>query len=512
MSSKQDSRSFKGKKTSWGFVVNPPVFWISFASILLFVTATLLMQEDVEELFTEIRAFIAEKAGWFYILMVNAILIFCIYLAFGKFKNIRIGGETAKPEFTYWQWFAMLFNAGIGLALMFYSLTEPMYHFAHPPEIKGLNGSPAQLAFGLTFLHWGIHGWAIYGLVGLAVAFFAYNRGFPLSLRAIFYPLIGDRIYGWIGHVIDILSALATIFGLATTLGIGIQYINAGLFYLFGIEDSALMQIMLVALLSTGATISLVLGLKKGIKNLSLISAWLAVSILAYVFVVGPTLFMLDSFVQNTGFYLQNLISLGSWGEVYSNANWQDEWTLFYWGWWFAWSPFVGIFVARISKGRTVKEFIAGVILVPTLTIIIWVSIFGGAGIYEELFGQGGISAAVDENITTAIYVLMERFPLSEISSFAVVLTGVVFFITSSDSGSFVVDCITSSSDGDTPKLQRVFWTCLEGLVACILLLSGGLVALQTASLVFGLPIAIIVIPLCFALIKEMKKELESKL
>ena len=497
-------------KGPFGFKINPPVFWTSCTIVIIFVIITLINHDDIDQIFAEIRAFISEKLGWFYVILVNTFVALCFYLTFGPYRHIRIGGETAKPELSRWQWFAMLFNAGIGLALMFYSLTEPISHYSSPPQIEGLSEHPAQLAFGLTFMHWGIHGWAIYGLVGLAVAFFAYNRNFPLSLRSVLFPLIGDRIYGWIGHAVDILSAIATLFGLATTLGIGIQYVSAGLHHLFGLEDSTFNQIVLVFLLTIAATISVVKGLKKGIKNLSVISAWLVITILVFVFSVGPSLFMIDSLVQNTGFYLQHFISLGTWSEVYSKSNWQDEWTLFYWGWWFAWAPFVGIFVARISKGRTVGELIGGVILAPTLAIILWITIFGGAGIYEELYGAGDIVDAVDANVNTALYVLLERYPMSFLSSIVVVLAGLIFFVTSSDSGSFVVDCITSSTDGGTPKRQRIFWSFLEGLVASTLLIGGGLVALQTASLTTGLPIAMIMILMCFALFSELKKELNG--
>jgi len=500
----------KPQQGAFGFRINPPIFWISFLAIVFFVVASLLYLDTVNQFFRDVRAFIAGSFGWYYILIVNILCLICLYLAFGKYKHIKIGGVSAKPEFTYWQWFAMLFNAGIGLVIMFYSLTEPLYHYSNPPQIEGYTGSPVQLAFGLTFLHWGIHGWAIYGLLGLAVAFFAYNRGLPLSLSSVLHPILGNRIYAWPGLAVDILSTIATLFGLATTLGIGIQYINSGLFHLFGLKESTFIQILLVSALSIAATISLILGLKKGIKNLSLISAWMAVTILMYIFLVGPTTFILNALVENTGFYLQNIIALGSWSETFTDSHWQDQWTVFYWGWWFAWAPFVGIFVARISKGRTIQEFIAVVILIPTLAIIIWVTILGGAGIYEELFGSGNMVAAINDNMSTALYVLLEQYPFAKLIAAFIVLTGCIFFVTSSDSGSFVIDCITSATDGGkTPKIQRSFWCILEGIVACILLLSGGLVALQTASLVAGLPIALLMVPIIYALFKELKLELK---
>ena len=493
----------------FGIKANPTVFLSSALLILIFIIVSLSNIEKVEFFFEELQLNISKKLGWFYILSVNIILIFCIYLGFSKYRNIKIGGANAKPEFTYKSWFAMLFNAGIGLALMFYSIAEPISHYAHPPYGNGETIDAAQLAMGITFLHWGVHGWAVYALIGLSVAFFAYNLGMPLSIRSVFYPILKERIHGKIGDIIDIIAIVATIFGLATTLGLGIKHINAGLFIVLDIPQTTLVQVLLIIIITAFATISVVLGLQHGIRRLSLLSTFLIFVLMTFMLIVGPTLFILDGFVQNLGFYIQKLPSLGTWSATFKNTDWQSGWTIFYWGWWFAWAPFVGIFIARISKGRTIAEFILGVILAPSLAVFIWISIFGGAALNIEIFGSGGIVKAVDENIATSMYVLLEKFPFSAISSVFVIIAGVIFFITSSDSGSLVVDFISTGGKLNPPKKQRIFWAILEGVVAAILLMGGGLVALQTGSLVTGIPIAIVCLFLCFGLKKGFDEYLK---
>ena len=494
-----------------GLKTNPFVFFWSAGLISVFVMATLWKREVMLEFFTSVQTGIAHSAGWFYILTINILLVFCIYLGFSKYKHIRIGGDQARPEFSFWSWFAMLFNAGIGLALMFYSVAEPILHFAHPPYGEAGTIGAAQNAMGITFMHWGIHGWAVYAIVGLAVAFFAYNRGLPLSIRSVFHPIIGDRIYGRIGDVIDIIAVVATLFGLATTLGLGIKHINAGLNYLTGLPQEPWIQVVLVLVITLFATVSVVMGLQSGIRRLSVLSTWLAIVLMVFMLVVGPTLFLLDMFVQNLGFYLQKLPSMGTWSEVYKTTNWQDGWTIFYWGWWFAWAPFVGIFIARISRGRTIGQFIFGVLLAPTLAVFVWITIFGGTALHQELFGPGGIVAAVDANISTSLYVLLERFPLAGFSSAFVVGAGVIFFVTSSDSGSLVVDFITTGGKHNPPVKQRIFWALMEGFVAGVLLLGGGLVALQTGSLATGLPVAVVLLFVCYGLKKGFDKELAEE-
>ena len=456
--------------------------------------------------FESVQAFIASKFGWLYVVSVNVILIFCIYLAFSRFKNIRLGGPDCKPEFSTWAWISMLFNAGIGLVLMFYSVAEPILHFSNPPYGEAGTIDAAQNALNLSYLHWGLHGWAIYALMGLSIAFFCYNKGLPLGIRWVLYPLLGDRLKGPIGHFIDTMAVVATMFGLATTLGLGIQHINSGMHHLFGIVENTNVQVILIAIITIFSTISVVSGLHKGVQILSKIASIMAVLLMIFMLVLGPTLFILGSTIQSTGYYLQNIISTGTWMEVYKGTSWMGSWTLFYWGWWFAWAPFVSLFIARISKGRTIKELLIGVVLAPSVVSILWISIFGSTALHIELFGEGNITAAVNENITTALFSLLEHFPLSYFSILFVVIAGIIFFVTSSDSGSLVIDFITSGGREKTTVWLRIFWALAEGLVAATLVYGGGLIALQTGSLVTGLPVCILMLFLCYSILKALRK------
>lgn len=498
----------EAKTTNQPFLksIQPWVFIPSAGLIVLFVTLTLVYLESIGALFEAVQAFISTKFGWLYVLAVNVILLTCIYLGFSRFKNIRLGGHDCKPEFSTWAWLSMLFNAGIGLVLMFYSVAEPILHFSNPPNGEAGTLLAAKNALNISYLHWGFHGWAIYALMGLSIAFFSYNKGFPLGIRWILYPLLGDRLKGRIGHFIDVTAVVATMFGLATTLGLGIQHINSGMHHLFGIAENANVQVILIAIITLCATASVVSGLHKGIQILSKIASVMAIVLMAFMLIVGPTLFILGSTIQSTGYYLQNLISTGTWMEVYLGTNWMDSWTFFYWGWWFAWAPFVGLFIARISKGRTIKEFIFGVVLAPTAAVIAWISIFGSTAFHIELFGQGGITESVNENITTALFSLLEHFPLSVYSIFFVIVAGVIFFITSSDSGSLIIDFITSGGKEKTDVRLRIFWALLEGVVAAALVFGGGLIALQTGSLVTGLPVCVLMLFVCYSIIKALRQ------
>ncbi len=451
------------KSTFLGTRVNGPVFIASLLVILILVVTTIAIGKPIEQWFARVQTGISNSIGWFFIVLVNVLLIFAIYLGLSKFGKIRLGGKDAKPEFSRTSWFAMLFSAGMGIGLLFWSVAEPVRHFQGNPFTSSSETiESAKSAMGITFLHWGIHAWAIYAVVGLALAFFTFNLKLPLTIRSIFYPIFGDKIYGWIGHVIDIFSVIATLFGLATSLGFGAQQINAGLAYLFDMQYTTWMQIVLIILITALATLSLVLGLDKGIRRLSEWNMRLAAIVLIFVIVVGPTLFIFKSLFQNIGYYVANFFELSLWIEAYTGVgegeSWQNKWTIFYWAWWIAWSPFVGIFIARISKGRTIKEFILGVMLVPTLLTFLWLSAFGGSALHLELEGITGIAEAVNENVATAIYKLLQQFPLAFISSLLTVFLVVSFFITSSDSGSLVVDALTSGGRHDSPVGQRIFW------------------------------------------------------
>src|SRR6056297_4020253 len=483
-----------------------PVFYPSALIILGMVWLAVVFQESFESLFSEVQAGVANYFGWLYVLAMNFVLGTVIFLIGSRFGEIRLGGQTAKPDFTWLGWFAMLFSAGMGIGLLFYGVAEPLYHAAiRPPLADAYTADAAQQAMGLTFLHWGLHPWAVYALVGLALAFFSYNRGAPLSIRSVFYPLLGEKIHGWQGHVIDVLATVATLFGVATSLGLGVQQVNAGINHLFGVPVSGTIQVALIVVITAMATISVVRGLDGGIRRLSELNIGLALLLMLFVFILGPTLFLLNGVIENVGYYLQNLPRLATWNETFENTAWQNGWTVFYWGWWIAWSPFVGMFIARVSRGRTTREFLLGVLLVPTSVTFIWMTVFGDTALQIEMFGAGGMAAAVQENVPVALFILLENFPLTGITSLLTVAVIVSFFVTSSDSGSMVIDMITAGGNPEPPVAQRIFWAVTEGVVAATLLYGGGLVALQAAAISTGLPFAIVLLAMCVSLILSLK-------
>ncbi len=504
------------------FDVHPPVFWTAAILALIFIVTTIVVGgEQMSSIFSKLQTSISDAAGWFFILTVNFFMVFIFILGFSKFGKIRLGGNNARPEFSTTAWFSMLFSAGMGIGLIFYSVAEPMIHYLNPPTATGGTEEAAVEAMRFTFLHWGLHAWAIYALVALSLAFFCYNRGLPLSIRSLFHPILGTRVYGAWGDLIDILAVLSTLFGLATSLGIGVQQINSGLGYLFGsqgglkilgetatiMEPTKLVEILLIAGITAVATLSVVSGIDKGVKFLSEQNIRIGAILLLFLIIIGPSLFILDSLTQNIGAYLAGILETGFWTESYQNTTWQNGWTVFYWSWWIAWSPFVGTFIARVSKGRTIKEFVFGVLLVPTIITFLWLSAFGGSAVYLELFGEGGVAQPANENYSTALFVLLEKFPLSTITSALGVILVASFFVTSSDSGSLVVDSLTSGGKIDAPVGQRIFWANTEGAVAAVLLYGGGLSALQTAVITTGLPFALILIVMCISLYKGLEKE-----
>ncbi|MEE2772140.1 MAG: BCCT family transporter [Bacteroidota bacterium] len=498
------------KKSIFGLEVNGPVFFTSAIIIVASIVLTLVFKESAESFFSDLQTGVANNADWFYILAVNVFLVFLIFLAFSRFGNLRIGGQKAKPEFKTLSWFAMLFSAGMGIGLLFFGVGEPVMHFNSPPMAEAGTAAAAEEAMNFTFLHWGLHPWAVYALVGLALSYFTYSRGLPLTIRSIFYPFLGDRIYGRTGDIIDIFAVLATLFGLATSLGFGVQQIASGLNHVFGLADGITTQILLIAGITLIATTSVVLGVDKGVKVLSEWNMRIAVVLLLLALVLGPTLFIFRSFIENTGSYLYNFLHLATWSETFTGSSWQNDWTVFYWGWWIGWSPFVGMFIARISKGRTIREFILGVLLVPSLVTFFWMSAFGSAAIEQVMGGNDALTTAIDNDIATALFVFFQDYPLTTVINIVAVLLIAGFFITSSDSGSLVIDSLTSGGKIDAPVGQRIFWALTEGAVAATLLLGGGLQALQTATIVTGLPFAIILLIMCYSLYKGLREDLRK--
>ena len=443
----------------------------------------------------------------------NIFIIAALYFAFGRFGNIKIGGNNAQPEFSKFGWYAMLLSAGMGIGLLFWSVGEPISHLQNPSPMFGSieKGSAvaAQAAMATTFFHWGFHPWAIYSIVGLGLAFFSYNKGLPLTIRSVFYPLVGNKIYGILGNMIDVLSVLATLIGLATSLGLGVAQVNAGLNYLFGIQMSTGIQIVLIIVITGFATISVVLGLDGGVKRLSEINMVLAGVFMIVVLIAGPTVYILSGFSQNLGYYISELLEMSFWTETYRDTSWQGAWTIFYWAWWISWSPFVGMFIARISKGRTVREFILGVMLIPSLLSFLWMSVFGGTALYLQTNNIGDIATVVSQDVSVALFAMLKHLPWTSLLSTVGIILVTVFFVTSSDSGSLVVDHLISGGKLDSPVPQRVFWAVMEGVVAATLLVGGGLKSLQTASVMTGLPFAVLLILLVYSLKIGLQEEYE---
>jgi len=504
-----------------GFDIHPQVTIISVLTLSAFIILTLMFQEQAAALCSSALGWITAKFGWFFILSANIFIVAAAFFALSKYGHIRIGGKDAKPEFSTSAWYAMLLSAGMGIGLMFWSVGEPMYHYDSPsPLFSGVAAhtpEAAQAAMGVTYFHWGLHPWAIYAIVALGLAFFSYNRGLPLTIRSIFYPILGNRIYGFWGNLIDVLSVLATLMGLATSLGLGVKQVNAGLNYLFDISISPGMQVILIAVITTFATLSVVAGLDGGIKRLSEWNMGLAGIFLVFLLFAGPTVYILSGFTQNLGFYLENLAQLSLWTETFRGTNWQGSWTVFYWAWWISWSPFVGMFIARISKGRTVREFILGVMIVPTLLSFVWMSVFGGSALFLEGSGAG-IVAAVKSDVSTALFEMLKHFPMTSLLSIVGIVLVTIFFVTSSDSGSLVVDHLTSGGKLDSPVPQRIFWAVMEGIVAAVLLIGGGLSTLQTAAIITGLPFTLVLLlgvyALYIGLVQEVyvEEKVENKL
>ena len=471
-----------------------PVFLVSAITIVIFVIGSLVFREGATIIFGATRKWLTTNFDWWFMDIVNLIVIFCLFLIVSPLGKVRIGGREAVPEYSNLTWFAMLFAAGIGIGLLFFGVLEPVQHFMSPP-LGGEAKTDAAIGIAATTFHWGIHGWAIYGVVGLALAFFAYNRGLPLTIRSAFYPLLGDRIWGWPGHVIDTLAVFASLFGLATSLGLGAQQVTAGLNYLFEVPATNTTMVVLIMVITAAALISVLTGLNVGIKRLSQLNVTLAFLLLLFIIVVGPKLAIFKGIFAGMGAYVSNVRPLSNWVGR-EDTGFLHGWTTFYWAWWIAWAPFVGTFIARISKGRTVREFIIGVLLLPTLLCLIWFSAFGGTALDQFVSdGYTGVTETVEAYTPElSLFKMLDKLPMTTLVSSIAMLLTIIFFVTSSDSGSLVIDTITAGGKFDAPVSHRVFWCSAEGAVAIVLLLGGGLSSLQAASLVTGFPFAIVLL------------------
>lgn len=485
-----------------------PVFIPSVAIIGILVLYAVIVPENAGTVFEGVKDFIASKFGWLYMLSVGIFTLFVIILALSSYGKFKLGPDHSKPDYSNLSWFAMLFSAGMGIGLMFWGVAEPVMHFVSPPVGEGENVEAAKLAMNTTFFHWGLHAWSIYAVVGLVLAYFSFRHGLPLSIRSALYPLIGNRIYGGIGHTVDTVAVLGTVFGVATSLGFGVLQINSGMNYLFDVPVGITTQVTLIAIITAFATISVVLGLDGGIKRLSELNLVLALFLVLFILLAGPTFFLLSAVVQNTGSYLSNVVFMTFNQYIYEDTPWMGWWTLFYWAWWIAWAPFVGMFIARVSRGRTIREFVMGVLLVPVGFTFVWMTVFGNTAI-DAILNDGfvALSAAVSDDVSTALFKFFEHFPMAGIISLIAVILVVTFFVTSSDSGSLVVDTISSGGKGNNPVWQRIFWAVTEGVVAAALLIAGGLGALQSASIAIALPFAVIMLIACWGLYRALHLE-----
>ena len=490
--------------------IAPKRFLYSLFLISAFIGITLFNLTEADKLFSGIQEQLSNSLGWLIILAANAILVFVIYLAFSKHKNLILGGPDAKPEFSNINWIAMLFSAGLGIGLLFYGVAEPIMHLSSDAiHQEGATFSDqANLSMNLTYLHWGFHGWAIYGVVGLCFAYFSFNKNLPFRVSSFFSGTLTQKAWGRVP--LDIIAIIATIFGIATSLGLGANQINSGLGYMGVLEESFLTTVWIIAFITLLGLISVVLGLQTGIKRLSQLNMILCGLMLSIVFIAGPTSFIVDGLLQNVGSYIQNLLALSTNTQAYMDSSWQNGWTLFYYSWWFAWSPFVGLFIARISYGRSIQEFLLGVVVIPSILVFVWMGIFGNAALHQELLEPNSLSTAINNDITISLFVFLEQFPYSPILMGLSIVIILTFFVTSSDSGALVTSMLTAANNekaqDEPPMLLRVVWAISLGIIAVVLLAGGGLGALQTSVIVTGVPFAILIFFACKSLLKSLNQ------
>ena len=502
----------------WGMDIHNPVFFFSALLIIVFVVGTLVAPTDASFILGGARAWTLEHAHWLFSASIGMILLFCILLAVLPFGRIRLGGPTATPDFKTPSWLAMLFSAGVGIGLMFWGTAEPLAYFTGwsgtPLGVEAGTPEARRLAMSATIFHWGFHPWAVYALLGLALAFFTFNKGLPLTIRSTFYPLLGERVWGWSGHIIDSLAVIATLFGLATSLGFGALQAASGMHFLFGIDPGITTQIGIIVGVTSMAILSVIRGLDRGIKVLSNVNIVMAIGLLIFVFAFGPTMSIIGAIPANAVDYLANFLPLSAWFGREADFAWYQGWTIFYWAWWISWSPFVGMFIARVSRGRTIREFLAAVLVMPVGVSVVWFSVFGTAAIEQAQNGVGELANGFTE-VSLILFQTLEQLPMTQVvSSFAVVLL-LIFFITSSDSGSLVIDTITAGGKLHPPVAQRIFWASMEGLVAAILLFGGGntvLGALQAGAITTALPFTIVLLLCCASLYLGLRHELNSLL
>jgi glycine betaine transporter len=489
-------------------VIDPTVFWVSAIIALAFIVWGWAAPDSMSSAVNSIQGFLLSNFGWSYLLGASFFLVFVIVVAFSKYGDIKLGKDDEKPEFTTLTWFAMLFSAGMGIGLVFWSIAEPMWHYVDPP--MGLEPG-VMLAMRTTFFHWGLHPWAIFVVVGLALAYFQFRRGLPALISSTLHPILGDEgLNGPIAKGVDILAVFATLFGVATSLGLGATQITQGLSYVYGISDGIATTLVVIAVITVLFTASTVTGIHRGIKYLSNINITLAVLFILFFLFFGPTRFIFNLFTESIGVYFQNILHMSFWSDTVDQTGWLGWWTVFYWAWWIAWAPFVGGFIARISRGRTIREFLMGVLFAPVLMSFFWLSSFGGAAFYVELFGSGGIAESATGNAATALFVTLSHYPMAALMSTLATIMIATFFITSADSATYVLGMLTSKGDLEPITSLRIFWGTVNGAIAAVLLFIGGLGALQTASIASAFPFMIVMFFMSYALVKALRQEFKG--
>lgn len=493
------------KNPSWFANVNPNVFLSTVVIIGLFLAVVVLAPNSFDLITKQLNQWVTDSFSWFYVLSVAIFLILLIYIALSDMGKIKLGPDHSQPTYSNGSWFAMLFTAGMGIGLMFFGVAEPVMHYVSPPTGEGETIQAAQTAMQVTFFHWGLHAWAIYTVVGLSLAYFAYRHNLPLKIRSALYPIIGRKIYGPIGDAVDTFATIGTVFGVATTLGFGVTQINSGLNYLFGIEQAPSTQVILIIVVSVMASMSVFLGLDKGIKRLSELNLILALTLLLFVFFASSSIYLLQTTIQNAGQYISNLFTMTFNLYAYQPNGWIGGWTIMYWAWWISWSPFVGMFIARVSKGRSIREFIVGVLLIPTGFTLIWMGFMGNAALYSILHESNqALVLAVQRDSSVALFEFLHSLPFSSVMSLLATFLVMLFFVTSADSGALVTDYLTAKSE-NSPIWQRLFWTVLMAVLAIVLLLVGGLSALQSATMMSALPFTFIMLFICWGLLKALR-------
>jgi len=488
------------------------VFIIAVGIVLLFVLWGFFSPDSLATTSGNALDLTTEKFGWFYLLATFGFLVFSIFLAFSKYGKVKLGADNDQPEYSKRSWFAMLFSAGMGIGLVFWGAAEPLSHYINPPQnAESQSTEAARLAMRYSFFHWGLHAWAIYTVIGLAIAYFNFRKGYSGLISSTFYPLIGTKAKGPIGKAIDILAIIATIFGVATSLGLGTLQINGGFNHLTNIPNTYSTQLTIIVVVTILYLLSATTGLDKGIKTLSNLNLGIAATLLVFVLFAGPTSFLFDVFTTTIGSYLQNIVQMSLTLTPFSQGTWIKSWTLFYWAWWIAWAPFVGMFIARVSKGRTIKEFILGVLLVPSLFGFLWFAVFGGTALNLELFHNGKIAEAAQTDVTSALFNTLQQLPIGEILSGIATLLIITFFITSADSATFVLGMLSSKGNQNPTTKVKLVWGLLQSSIAAVLLFSGGLQGLQSASIIAAAPFSIIMVLMCYSLYIALQKEFDVK-